>query len=30
MTTFDQWAGIYDWVFAEKQDDIPFYVEGGG
>ena len=27
MTTFDQWAGIYDWVFAEKQDDIPFYVE---
>lgn len=27
MTTFDQWAGIYDWVFAEKQDDVPFYVE---
>ena len=27
MTTFDQWAGIYDWVFAWKQDDIPFYVE---
>ena len=27
MTSFDQWAGIYDWVFAEKQDDVPFYVE---
>ena len=27
MTTFDQWAGIYDWVFAEKLDDIPFYLE---
>ena len=27
MTNFDQWAGIYDWVFAEKQDDVPFYVE---
>ena len=27
MTTFDQWAGLYDWVFAGKHDDIPFYVE---
>ena len=27
MNPFDQWAGIYDWVFAWKQDDIPFYVE---
>ena len=27
MTSFDQWASIYDWVFAEKLDDIPFYVE---
>ena len=27
MTNFDQWAGIYDWVFAEKLDDVPFYVE---
>ena len=27
MTFFDQWADIYDWVYAWKQDDIAFYVE---
>jgi SAM-dependent methyltransferase len=27
MTPFDEWADLYDWVYAWKQDDIPFYVE---
>ena len=27
VNPFDQWAGLYDWAFAWKQDDIPFYVE---
>ena len=27
MTSFDEWAGLYDWATAWKQDDIPFYVE---
>ncbi|MBI2855470.1 MAG: class I SAM-dependent methyltransferase [Chloroflexi bacterium] len=27
MTFFDQWADIYDWIYAWKQDDIAFYVE---
>ena len=27
VNPFDQWAGLYDWAFAWKQDDILFYVE---
>ena len=27
MTPFDEWADFYDWVYAWKRDDIPFYVE---
>ena len=27
MTPFDEWADLYDWVYAWKRDDIPFYVE---
>ena len=27
MTLFDEWADLYDWVYAWKRDDIPFYVE---
>ena len=27
MTAFDEWAELYDWATAWKQDDIPFYVE---
>ncbi|MFH1560527.1 MAG: class I SAM-dependent methyltransferase [Chloroflexota bacterium] len=27
MTSFDEWADLYDWVYAWKRDDIPFYVE---
>lgn len=27
MTPFDEWADLYDWVYAWKRHDIPFYVE---
>ena len=27
LNSFDSWAEIYDWVYAWKRDDIPFYVE---
>lgn len=27
MTSFDEWASLYDWVYAWKLDDIPFYVD---
>jgi SAM-dependent methyltransferase len=27
MTPFDEWAGLYDWATAWKQEDIPFYIE---
>jgi SAM-dependent methyltransferase len=27
MTPFDEWADLYDWVYAWKRDDIPFYIE---
>ena len=26
MSVFDEWSDLYDWVYAWKQDDIPFYV----
>jgi ubiquinone/menaquinone biosynthesis C-methylase UbiE len=27
MTPFNEWFDLYDWVYAWKRDDIPFYVE---